>query len=276
MKNKILLILVTAVVLSLVYVLNSHQIRPQRNTSFRPVPLQSNQSLVYSSQRKLLAENTSNKTSLLFQGNNAEKSSRGIMVKTTGGASRFTIANDFAFPHVLNTLKDVKKIASTRWVQVLASIMAKWPMNRTVIVVSGNTEFQQPLLNWMVSAVFKANISLDRILILAADEMLYNLLQERSIGSIFVPPTSLYASKSITLSTHRLITYSRFAVVRLLNHWGFTVAHYDSDALILRDTQQIFENYPLSSIVASRGAGRRTLCAGAILFRSNRLMGKSH
>ena len=128
----------------------------------------------------------------------------------------------------------------------------------------------------MISAILKANISLDRILILAADELLYKLLQERNIRSIFVPPTSLYDSKSIKLSTHRLITYSRFAVVRLLNHWprGFTVAHYDSDALILKDTQQIFEKYPLSSIVASKGAGPITLCAGSILFRSKRMMGK--
>ena len=283
MKNKLLLILATGVTLSLVYVLNSHQTELQRNARLRPILPQksaSNQSIVHSSQRQLLKKNKY-ETLLPFQLQgthlrNNDNSTKGIVVKTVaGGASDFTIANDFAFPHALNTLKDVKKIAGTRWVQVLASIMTKWPMNRTVIVVSGNTEFRQPLLNWMISAVLKANISLDRILILAADELLYKLLQERKIGSIFLPPTSLYGSKSIKLSTHRLITYSRFAVVRLLNHWGFTVAHYDSDALILKDTQQIFEKYPLSSIVASKGAGPITLCAGSILFRSNRMMGKN-
>ena len=284
MKNKILLILATAIVLSLVYVLNSHQTKSQRSTSFRPIPLQgvSNQSVVYihNSPERNLLEKIKDNGSHPFQGThsrNNKKSSKSVVVKTvTGGASAagFTIANDFAFPHALNTLKDVEKIASTRWVQDLASIMATWPNNRTVLVVSGNTKFQQPLLNWIISAVLKANVSLDCILILAADEMLYKLLKERRIGSIFVPPSSLYDSKSIQLSTHQLITYSRFAVVRLLNHWGFTVAHYDSDALILRDAQQIFEKYLLSSIVASRGAGPKTLCAGAILFRSNRQMGK--
>ena len=152
--------------------------------------------------------------------------------------------------------------------------MTTWPNNRTVMVVSGNLEFQQPLLNWIISAVLKANVSLDHILILAADEMLHKLLKERIIGSIFVPPGSLYDSKSIKLSIHKLITFSRFAVVRLLNHWGFTVVHFDSDALILRDTQRVFEKYPLSSIVASRGATRKTLCAGSILFRSDRMIGK--
>ena len=282
MKNKLLLILATIVVLSLVYVLNNHQTKSQRNISFRPIPLQraGNQSKVFihkSPQRKLL-EKIKNKTLLPFQRTQSrynKKSSKTIVVKTLiGGASGFTIADSFAFPHALNSLKDVKKIASTRWVQDLASIMTTWPNNRTVMVVSGNTDFQQPLLNWMISAVLKANISLDRILILAVDEKLYKLLKERSIESIFVPPSSLYDSKSIKLSTHQLITYSRFAIVRLLNHWGFTVAHYDSDALILRDTQQIFKKYPSSSIVASRGAGPKTLCAGAILFRSSRQMGK--
>ena len=165
------------------------------------------------------------------------KHSESIVVKTNGGESDFTIANDFAFPHALNTLKDVKKIASTKWVKDLASVMTTWPNNRTVMVVSGNVEFQQPLLNWIISAVLKANVSLDHILIIAADEMLHKLLKERSIGSIFVPPGSLYDSKIIKMSTHKLITFSRFAVVRLLNHWGFTVVHFDSDALILRYTQ---------------------------------------
>ena len=197
-----------------------------------------------------------------------------VKAKFNGGESDFTIANDFAFPHALNTLKDAKKIASTKWVKDLASVMTTWPNNRTVMVVSGNVEFQQPLLNWIISAVLKANISLDHILILAADEMLHKLLKERSIGSIFVPPGSLYDSKIIKLSIHKLITFSRFAVVRLLNHWGFTVVHFDSDALILRDTQRVFEKYPLSSIVASRGATRKTLCAGSILFRSDRMTGK--
>ena len=281
MKNKLLLILVTVIVLSLVYVLNSHQTRSQRNATFRPIPLgvqrPSNQYIHTDSHQRKLLKKIENKSSLPLQGThsrNIKKSSKTIVVKSTGGPSGFTIANDFVFPHALNTLKGVKKIASTRWVQDLASIMTTWPNNRTVIVVSGNTEFQQPLLNWIISAVLKANISLDHILILAADEKLYKLLKERGIGSIFVPPSSLYDSRISKLSIHRLITYSRFAVVRLLNHWGFNVAHYDSDALILRDTQQIFNEYPSSSFVASRGAGPKTLCAGAILFRSNEQMGK--
>ena len=280
MKNKqMFILLATVVVLSLVYVLNT---KLQRNISFGLIPFKrpSNQSKVYihtdSTQRKLL-ETIKNNSSLPFKGTysrNINKSSETVVLKTTGGASEFTIANNFVFPHALNTLKGVKKIANTTWVQDLASIMATWPNNRTVIVVSGNTEFRQPVLNWMISAVLKAKVSLESILILAADEKLHKLLQERNIGSIFVPPISLYNSRIIKLSIHQLITYSRFAVVRLLNHWGFNVAHYDSDALILRDTQWIFEEYPSSSMVASRGAGPTTLCAGAILFRSDERMGK--
>lgn len=138
MKNKILLILATVVVLSLVYVLNSHQTTSQSNTSFRPVPLQgaSNQSVeyVHNSPERNLLEKIKDNGSLPFQGThskNNKKSNKSIVVKTvTGGASAagFTIANNFAFPHALNTLKDVEKIASTRWVQDLASIMATWPI----------------------------------------------------------------------------------------------------------------------------------------------------
>ena len=116
---------------------------------------------------------------------NIENSSTTTVAKTTD-ESEFAIANNFVFSHALNTLKGVKKIASTRWVQDLASIMTTWSNNRTVIMVSRNSEFQQPLLNWMISAVLKANIAHDRILILAADEKLYKLLQERKIRSILI------------------------------------------------------------------------------------------
>ena len=245
-KNLILLVVATVTVLSIRYVLNSSQTKLQSPKS--PLPFQRTQSR-----------------------GNKEKDSSATVVGTTA----FTIADNFVFPHALNTFKDVKKIASTKWVRDLALIMTRWPINQTVIVVSGNANFQKPLLNWLISAVLKANVSLDHILILSADQNLHKLLQRRNIGSIFVPPSSVYDNKTIKLSTHKLITYLRFAVVRLLNHWGFTVAHYDSDALLLKDMQEIFEKYPSSSIVASIAVGlyEVNMCAGAILFRSNQEIG---
>ena len=248
MKNKILLVVAIVTVCSILHVLNSFQVKLQSDK--RPLPFQRTQSR-----------------------GNKEKDTSAVVV----GATDFIITDNFAFPHTLNTLKDVKNIASTKWVRDLAFIMTRWPINQTVIVVSGNANFQKPLLNWLISAVLKANVSLDHILILSADQNLHKFLQRRNIGSIFVPPSSVYDSRTIKLSTHKLITYSRFAVVRLLNHWGFTVAHYDSDALLLKDMQEIFEKYPSSSIVASIDAGpfEVNMCAGAILFRSNQEMGNN-
>lgn len=284
MKNKIVLMLATFAILSIVFLPRSHDTKSQRKARLIPIPLEkaSNQSIADTDNgpKTKLLERVQDKSSLPFQVTHFsrhftdKKSSESVVVMTAGGASRFSIASDFAFPHALNTLRGAEEIARTRWVQELASIMMTWPDNRTVMVVSGNTEFQQPLLNWIISAVLKANVSLDRILILAADESLYEVLKERRVESVFVPPTSLYDTKIHQLGIHKLITFARFAVVRLLNYWGFTVAHYDSDALILRDTQRIYENYPLSSIVASKGAGPRSLCAGSVLFRSGRQIGK--
>lgn len=246
MDSKILLIPTAIIILCLYFLSSSHMQRDKR-----PLPFQRTQSR-----------------------DNQESYQRPVFKGTTIGESAFVISDDFAFPDRRNTLKNLKKIVTTKWVLDLASIMTKWPMNRTVILMSGNSEFQKPLLNWMISAVLKANVSLKRIIIIAADKKLYRFLQERNIGSIFVPPTSIYDSRKIKLSTHLLICYSRFAVVRLLNHWGFTVANFDSDALILRDMQEIFDEHPASTIVASRGAKSTLLCAGGILFRSTRQMGK--
>ena len=186
--------------------------------------------------------------------------------------STFTFTANFTFPHPWCTLKDVNEIVKTGWVKQLAAIMETWPDNQTVFMVTGDTKYESPLLNWLISAVLKANTPLSHILVVSLDENLHQLLQKRTICSVYVSPRSLFRNSSRFGS----VMFTRLAIIRLLNHWGFTVAHFDSDALILRNPLPLFERYKSSSIVGQNvilSQARIRICMGAVMIRSNQQTG---
>ena len=66
--------------------------------------------------------------------------------------------------------------------------------------------------------------------------------------------------------------------MRLLNHWGYDAANYDSDAIILKNPEVLFyEEFSDSHLVASRGrfpdsANEKfglTMCAGMFMIKSS-------
>ena len=92
-------------------------------------------------------------------------SSGPVMVWVDDNSSRiFTISENFTFPHFKCILKDIKKIAGTPWVKELAQIMAK-SREYTIFAITVNAGYKESLLNWLISAVFKGDLSLDRILL---------------------------------------------------------------------------------------------------------------
>ena len=72
----------------------------------------------------------------------------------------------------------------------------------------------------------------------------------------------------------------RSIILRLINYWGYDVATYDSDAVVLKNPQTLFDNYThdiLSSASTYPEAAAKvwgfTLCAGAILYRASSATG---
>ena len=70
---------------------------------------------------------------------------------------------------------------------------------------------------------------------------------------------------------------TRFVIIRLVNHLGYDLVSYDSDAIVLKNTQTLFDQHPNSDVIGSAGRypfelGKKwgfTVCLGVILFRSN-------
>lgn len=46
---------------------------------------------------------------------------------------------------------------------------------------------------------------------------------------------------------------SRLLVIQVINNWGISVFHCDSDALILKNPFELFEKHPDAGIIANRG-----------------------
>ena len=109
---------------------------------------------------------------------------------------------------------------------------------------------------------------------------LHLLLHSKGLPSVYVDPETITCGK-----VHRKISriwIARCAVYRLLAHWGYDVMAYDSDAIVLKNLQDILAAYPDSDVIGSSGFYPRdlgakwgqTLCMGVALFRSTRKTGE--
>ena len=67
-----------------------------------------------------------------------------------------------------------------------------------------------------------------------------------------------------------------------MNHWKYDVVMYDSDAVVLKDPQSLFDSYPGVELVGSAGKGPesighiwgRTICTGVLLMRTSPALGR--
>ena len=67
-----------------------------------------------------------------------------------------------------------------------------------------------------------------------------------------------------------------------MSHWNYDVVMYDSDAVVLKDPQSLFDSYPRVGLIGSTGKGPesigriwgRTICTGVLLMRSSPALGR--
>lgn len=197
---------------------------------------------------------------------------------TANSNGDFTFSKDFTFPHpkALSTSTIIGNDHHTCWIEELKSILRSWRGEKRLIMVTSNSAYKDVLLNWLLSAVLVARVSLDQILIVSLDEHIRLFMREKSLSSIYVPSSSLFP-KSLNISPFSQIMMTRISVLRLLNHWKFDVIMIDTDALLLKNPWPLLEQFPDSDIVASMGRfpselstrWGTALCVGAILFRSS-------
>lgn len=204
-----------------------------------------------------------------------------ITTDRTSTADRFSISPHFHFPQP-KAVKPVSDILQSDWLKELKSVL-KMMNSSQVTMVTSNLVYKEVLLNWLISATISAGLSLEQILVLAMDISLHKLLQERGVPSVLIQPSTFLSDATRRMGVFNWVMMTRLSIVRLLNHWQFDVANYDTDAILLRDLQPVFEQAHESKIIGTFGKFPQNLyrewgialCTAVLMVRSSPQTGQS-
>ena len=174
-----------------------------------------------------------------------------------------------------------EQIMQFRWVQKLCSFLTTVDRRFPIAIVASNSKYTDALLNWLIASVVKLKDPIKNILVLSLDSSLRNLLQMRRIDFLYVLPSTLANIKRSKRQAIKQVEVVRLTVMRILNHWGFDVVNYDSDAVILRNPQPIYDRYPGSDVIGSAGTFPNgiyikwgvTVCMGVVMIRATNRTG---
>lgn len=184
--------------------------------------------------------------------------------------------------------KPVKVIMREKWVCDLRKFLGRMESNtsrRMVSIIASDSNFTAPLLNWLIKALVRTDKPIRDLLVISMDAPLHSLLISRGIASLYVPPDSVMYTSNFPPQYHQHNSFyqTRLIVMRIINHWGFDVANYDTDALILRNPRSLYSRYPTVDIFGGFAISYPlhlhqiwgvTLCCGSWLVRSSAATGE--
>ncbi len=192
--------------------------------------------------------------------------------------AQFPILPNFTFPQP-KTVLPVSAVVNTPWVHSLRIHLSQL-QDRQINMVTSNFAYTDVLLNWLIAATVRSNIPLSSILVISLSSNLHNFLISKYIPSVYLNPESLLNPDFNFTQEFERVMMVRLSVMRLLNHFGFDVVNYDTDAIILRDPQPLYDELP-ANIIGSVGWIPKdlyeewgvTLCIGVVVLRSSQETG---
>ena len=184
-------------------------------------------------------------------------------------------------------------LQTVEWPKTLKNFLQhlQSPHDPVVLVVADNS-FKPVLINWLIFSQLNLNPPLKNVLIVTNDDELCLFLAGKKLNNcLSVPLSTLLQGPVLNSLTHMFnqkrsritqLCLIRTSVMRILNRWGFDVANFDSDAIILRNPLPLLREYPGADIVGTFGGGLPqplriewglVLCMGAIVVRSTSATG---
>jgi hypothetical protein len=178
-----------------------------------------------------------------------------------------------------NTIED--NILSLQWIQDLHQMLldtngSHSPQVNIVVTDKNGIEM---LLNWLVVALVRLTEPLHNVIVLGLDAEVCDLLRPHNIWCIHSDPRTFIRQKMgfLHFSQAFLAPQTRLLVARLINYWGYSFASYDTDALVLKNPQSLYDSHKEVSMIA--GAGGHwpnwaikkwgfSVCLGAVMVRS--------
>ena len=176
----------------------------------------------------------------------------------------------------------VKKNTSLRWVKDTLKVLGNWKSGGQITLLLANSAATDLLLNWLIIATMRKSVNLGSILVIAMDKTILDMMHEKGIKTVLLPAKD-FLNKKLKFQTVRGLI--RLCATRLLNYLGYDVAMFDIDALPLKSSQPLFDQYSSSSLIGSMGIfpfpltekwHAFTINTGVLLIRSGKNAGKFH
>ena len=192
----------------------------------------------------------------------------------------FSIREPFNFPLPHYSLPKAAILGSP-WITQLQRFLGNvW--GTQVSMVTASIEHLDILLNWLISANLVAVPPLQNVLVLTLDKTVYDLLTGHNLSTLYVHEDMVISPTANVTRRFSQVHVVRLSVLRLINHYGFTVVNYDCDAIVLRNPQTIFDGHADVDIIGTFGRGPSrlfekwgiTLNTGVMLLRSNAKLGR--
>ena len=198
---------------------------------------------------------------------------------------QFSLKPPFSLPTPEATLS-LPQLLRCQWLGDLRTHLSSLPPDSKFIsIVSSDYKYREVLLNWLILAEVQLKQPLTNVLVLSLDQSLHQLLSDRGIPCIYIPISCLLRH-GLSLTRHVAFTQvhiMRLLVMRILNHWGYDVANYDSDALLLRNPETRYRELGDRHFIGSVGHFPHELdhrwgtavCIGVVMIRSSHQTGRS-
>ena len=184
-----------------------------------------------------------------------------------------------------NTVEEF--ILDLPWVKQLRRILENVntaQKNPQVNFVVSDANSIELLLNWLIAALARLREPLHNVIVLGLDSHLCELLNYREISCVHADPASFIQpnEKLVNFLPVFSAPQTRLLAVRLVNYWGYSVASYDTDAVLLRNPQPLYDAHRGANIVAGAGGHWPTwaieewgfsVCLGTIMIRSGAATG---
>lgn len=195
---------------------------------------------------------------------------------------QFVFREEFSFPQP-RVMKELERIKKASWMRNLHRYLHSLEQDtKQIYLLTSNYEYLDVLLNWLISAVVRSNVTIENILTISMDYSTYSTLQGKGFRSVLVSPSSLFVPNFNFSAPFEKVMMLRLTLMRVISHFGFNVAMIDTDAIMLRDPQPLFDAQEGIHIVGSMGTIPKdlmaewpmTICIGVVLIRSSERTGK--
>lgn len=198
-----------------------------------------------------------------------------------GAAYDFLTRQPFTLPDDYS--RSLKEILAQDWVCDLQRFLKNVNEEKHIVnMIAANSNFTDPLLNWLIAALLRLEEPMVDVIVISLDRGLHDLLISRGIPSLLVTPELMMRTEDFpeVYHMHNGFYQARMMVMRLINHWGYDAANYDTDAVMLKNPQtiydapenadvDIFAGFAISFPPVLHKKWGATLCNGAWLVRSN-------